>query len=98
MSIVDDIAELAEEIRGSGKGIRVEFEPLPSGVAYLDVVARGRLFVMAYFPREGGIGVDEVSDDDEIGSGYRRWFRDFSSAKQELLAMVNESIHGRQGG
>ena len=98
MSIVQEIAALADELPRLGSGITVHFERMPSGIAYLNVGVNRRSFVMAFLPQENGIGVDEILGGEVFDMGYRHWFTDVPTAKQKLLAMVNEAIEKRQRG
>ncbi len=49
---------------------------------------------MIYFPRLGYYCVDEVRDDDEIGSGYRFSFPDFASARSKVISLMKEPPNG----
>jgi hypothetical protein len=69
---------------------RVELHPLPSGNVMLDVVRRGRLFVLHYFPKNG-FGVDEVQDGDGFLTGYNFVSQDFDDAARELLVRLREA-------
>jgi hypothetical protein len=98
MNIVEEMSGLASELPRLAIGIRVDSRPLPSGVTYLNVAVRGRSFVMAYFPREGGIGVDEILQGEGFYESYRHWFTNFAAAKQKLLEMVSDAIRNRGTG
>ena len=92
MDTQGDMRTFASELTHCGSPYEVEFSPLPSGLAYLHVRVRGRCFVMAYYPRHNGIGVDEVLDDEGFEMGYKYWFTDFESAKAKLTSLLNEAI------
>jgi hypothetical protein len=93
MTALEDITQFAEEVRKGSPAVRTEVMTFPSGVIMLDVHCGERLFVMAYFPRDG-FGVDEVLEGEGFGTGYRYGFPDFPSARDKLLQLMNAPLNG----
>jgi hypothetical protein len=69
-------------------GVRAELETFQSGALALRIWVADRFFVMDYLPSYGGIGVDEVRDDDAFTVGYNHWFTDFDEARLMLLSII----------
>jgi hypothetical protein len=87
MTILNQIAELADEIRRV-PGARVEFTPFASGAGTLDLWWNGRFFVMQYAPSWDGFGVDEVFEGEGPFEGFRFGCHDFAAAKQHLMELL----------
>ncbi len=97
MDIVHRMQEFAAELTTWSTPLRVDYSPAPSGLTYLHVNHGGRCFVMAYYPKENGIGVDEVLEDEGFEMGYRHWFEEFEPAKEKFLSLLNEAIDSAPG-
>ena len=95
MALLEEIKQFAEEVRKDSPAVRTEVMAFPSGAVMLDVFREGRMFVLAYLPSYSCFGVDEVQDDDGIGTWYRYGFADFPSAKDKLLQLMKEPLNGR---
>jgi len=91
MSVHSDTVALADELRAANPTLRTDIQTFPSGAVNLDVHYGNRMFVLAYFPSYKCYGVDEVTDEDGIGTYYQFGFNDFQSAKDKLLAMLKEA-------
>jgi hypothetical protein len=88
MSATLDMQALADEMRLRSGVVASEFAPLPSGIAYLHVRTCGRCFVMAFYPKQSGFGVDEVLDGEGFEMGYRHWFTDFDEARRMFVELI----------
>ena len=97
MDITSQMEAFAVELRSHKLPLRVKFNPLPTGVAFLHVGLGRRSFVTAYYPKETGIGVDEVLEDEGFEMGYRHWFEEFEPAKEKFLSLLNEAIDSAPG-
>src|SRR5437762_6976278 len=90
MSIIDNVTELANDLRATA-GIRAELATFPSGAVWLDVFVGGRHFILAYLPSYSSFGVDEVQPDEGIGTSFSFGFPDFGSAKRKLLTLLQNA-------
>src|SRR5262249_53489488 len=84
----EDVKWLAEEIERRNSEVSSDLMTFPSGAVMLDILWRGRLFVLAYLPSAAGFGVDEVKEGEGLGTYYRHWFDDFSEARHAFLSML----------
>jgi hypothetical protein len=91
MAIADDIAEFANELRKQSDITKAEVSTFPSGGVTLDVWVGRRMFVLHYLPSYKMFGVDEVKDDEGLGTNYRFGFDAFTAAKAKLLNLIEES-------
>jgi hypothetical protein len=91
MSSSARIAELASELRDWPIPLQINVRSVPSGLTYLDVGIGERWFILAYYPKENGFGVDEVLEHDGFEMGYKYWFDEFEPAKERLLSMLRDS-------
>lgn len=81
---------LAEELRRTLPGFRVDFDPIPSGAFYLHVY-RGDddWFTMRYFPVQNQFGVDETTEEDSFSEYYKFVTADFDAAATELRRLIH---------
>ncbi|PYJ79807.1 MAG: hypothetical protein DME22_24900 [Verrucomicrobia bacterium] len=69
------IAEIAEQHPAA----RIEFDPLPSGVCFLDVWIGERMFDLEYNPKRG-VGVSEIKNDTPPFTGHDHVFTSLDEA------------------
>ena len=92
MCIVHEIATLANAIQNCRNVENVEFVELGSYVVYLHVILRTKRFVMAYYPQQNRIAVDELLTPDGMEAPAQHWYKDFPAAKQKLVMMLDDVI------
>ncbi len=80
-----------EEVRLKRPSAVVELVSYDGGGVIVDVHVNGRLFVLAYSP-SGGFGVDEVSNNEGLGAGYKHVVADIDSAIALMWSMLDECV------
>jgi hypothetical protein len=81
---------LAEELRRTLPGFRVDFDPIQSGAFYLHVSRGDDWFTMRYFPSHRLFGVDETTEEDSFSEYYKFLSPDFDAAATELRRIIQQ--------
>jgi len=94
MAPLEQLKQLADELRQKSDIIVADLTTHASGAASLDVRISGRVFVLAYIPTYREFYVDQLHDEDVdrcgIGTFYRFAFEHFEPAKQKLISLMDE--------
>ena len=89
LSVIQDLRQIAPQTA-------LDLRLLPSGVAFLNVYAGRREFVLEYSPSRG-VGVSENHDDTPpFDIGHEHVFDTVEPAAEQLLALVREALRTPQ--
>jgi hypothetical protein len=95
MIVSQELADLARHVASLSSDVQTELATFHSGAAMLDVRYCGRLFVLAYSPRDG-FGVDEIEEDIVgLGTSFRYNYDNLTAAKEKLLALLGGAVSER---
>jgi hypothetical protein len=89
--IFEDLKSFAIEIESLCKDTRTDLASFPSGAIMLDVFCKDRFFVLVYSP-SAGFGVDEVTNDDSLGTSYKFHLPTLDMAKAKLKLLMKDFI------
>jgi hypothetical protein len=93
------LQKLISEVAESYPGARIEFDPLPSGVCFLDVWIGERMFDLEFNPVQG-VGVSEIREDTPPFTGHDHTFAALDQAVifyKQLLADASRSTLAAAG-
>lgn len=86
-----ELRDLPGEIMDEYPLAKIGFDPLPSGVSFLDVVLGRRRFVLEFHPTHG-TGVCEITDDTTpFDAGYDHLFDSVSKAAEYLKLLLADA-------
>lgn len=88
--MANHLQKLIGEIAENYPKARIEFDPLPSGVCFLDVWVGERMFVMQYDPKRG-TGVSEITEQSAPFSGHDHGFESLPEAVNFFKERLSEA-------
>ncbi len=91
MKTPKQIQHLIGEIMDQFPQVEIDFEPLPSGVCWLNVWLGRRNFEMEYHPTRG-VGVSENTDDTVPFIGHDKAFTSLSEAAEHFKSLLSSAL------